>query len=90
MGIKISDLPDATLPLDGTEYIAFVKDILGVPTTVKARVVDLFAQPLIVKADGNSNAGYQDGDLKISIEDNGAGENKAVLQMEDSTQTINE
>lgn len=86
MGIKISDLPDATLPLDGTEYIAFVQS----GTTVKARVVDLFKEPLIVKADGNSSAGYEDGDFRITIEDNGAGENKAVLQIEDATQTINE
>jgi hypothetical protein len=85
MGIKISDLPDAE-PLDGSEYIAFVQN--GV--TVKKRVVDLFVQPLVVKADGNSDAGYQTGDLRITISDNGAGENKATLQVDSGSQTINE
>ena len=85
MGIKISDLPDAE-PLNGTEYIAFVQD--GV--TVKARVVDLFRQPLIVKADGNNNAGYQDGDLRISISESEAGGNLAELEISGASTTINQ
>lgn len=85
MSVKISELPDAE-PLDGTEYIAFVQN----GTTVKARVVDLFRQPLVVKADGNDNAGYQDGDLRISISESDAGGNKAVLEISDASTTINE
>ena len=85
MSVKISELPDASI-LDGTEYIAFVQG----GQTVKARVVDLFRQPLYIKADGNNSAGFEDGDLTIAIEDNGQGENKATLSIGSATDTINE
>jgi hypothetical protein len=55
-GVPISILPEAALPLTGAEIVPLVKDVDGVPTTVRATVDDVAAAASAAFIEGTAAA----------------------------------